>query len=113
MTRWLGALVLGVVLGSLLEPMARGYTQGDRVAALKEIALDAGGGTAFKVPKGYGRLINVAVSAEVHHLYFLDHEGTIRIVLLGPRGASQRARHAFQLLSSQVYRVERGDVTEQ
>ena len=52
--------------------------------------------------------MGVAVSSEVHHLYFEDHRGTIRVVLVGFSGAGLRARQPIQLLSPQVRVIERG-----
>lgn len=73
----------------------------------KEIALEAGRGTSLFIPPEYGDLINVVENSEVHHLYFQDRAGIIRIVLIGPKGAAQKAKHGLQLLSDKVYTIKR------
>lgn len=60
------------------------------------------------VPRDYGRLVNIVISNDVHYLYFEDEAGTIRIVLVGPRGALPRARAPFQLLSPEAKVIKRG-----
>ncbi|MBI3330650.1 MAG: hypothetical protein HYZ96_00900 [Candidatus Omnitrophica bacterium] len=105
MKRW----VLGVILGVALASAAQGQEEADR---LTETPMETVGRTAFSVPKAYGRLAAVVERSEIHHLYFEDGQGVIRVVLLGPRGAAARARNALQLLSSDVYVIERGHAVE-
>ena len=59
------------------------------------------------VPRDYGRLVNIVISNDVHYLYFEDEAGTIRIVLVGPRGALPRARTPFLLLSPDAKVIKR------
>ena len=99
-------LVWGCVLGVLVASAARGAEQ---VEKLEEVSMETVGRTTFKVPEGYGRLVNVVVNNEVHYLYFEDQTGVIRVVLVGPRGAAPRARNALYLLAPDVYRITRGD----
>ena len=97
-------VVLGLILGLMAGSTVHGQ---DEVALLKEVGMETIGSTLFEVPRQYGRLVNVAVSSDIHHLYFQDGAGRIRIVLLGRRGAVQRARAPIQLLTSDVYVIER------
>ncbi len=101
MKRW----VLGVVCGVGLASAAQGQ---EAATQLAEAPMETIGRAAFGVPKGYGRLVSVVESSEIHHLYFEDGQGVIRVVLIGPRGAAARARNALQLLSSDVYVIKRG-----
>lgn len=102
MKRWLPGLALGLVVGAA----AHGEPQSaDR---LKDVPVTTSNNAAFKLPSDYGRLVSVAVRAEVHHLYFEGEDGTVRIVLIGPRGAIQRARNELQLLTPEVYVIKRG-----
>ena len=73
----------------------------------KETSLAAGRGASLTIPPEYGDLISVVESSEVHHLYFQDRTGIIRIVLVGPKGAAQKAKHGLQLLSDRVYTIKR------
>lgn len=103
--------VMGMVAGGMMVVGAAAYGQdesasGERVR-LQEVDVSAGGRAMFTVPSAYGRLVDVAVNAEVHYLYFEDPQGVIRMVLVGPRGAAPRSRLDLQLLSPQVYVVER------
>jgi len=100
-------LLLGILLGIAVSATARGQ-EGSLV--LTELPMETLGRTIFQLPKEYGRLAEVAVSAEVHYLYFEDPQGTIRVVPVGRRGAVQRSRTQLHLLSSDVYLVERGNV---
>ena len=88
----------------LLTPSALAEEQ---KSLFEEIPLAAGGGTTLSIPPEYGELVSVVESSEVHHLYFQDRAGIIRIVLIGPRGAAQRAKHVLQLLSDEVYTIKR------
>ena len=100
-------VLLGVLLGFLLGSTASGEETPPE-SVLTEVTMGTFGRTAFKVPEEYGRLIQVAVSADIHYLYFEDGAGTIRIVPIGQRGAAQRSRSPVQLLSSSVFVIERG-----
>ncbi len=97
-------VVLGLILGLMMGATVHGQ---ERVALLKEVGMETIGSSLFEVPKRYGRLVNVAVSSDIHHLYFQDGSGRIRIVLLGRRGAVQHARAPIQLLTNDVYVLER------
>lgn len=98
-------IVLGLALGILLASAAHGEEPAGGLADLK---IETVGGSTFKIPENFGRLVNVVVSSEIHYLYFEDVGGTIRVVQLGPRGAASRARSPLHLLSSSVFTVERG-----
>jgi|SRR6185295_13021254 len=98
-------VLLGLALGVLLATAAHGE---EPAGPLSDLKLETIGGTTFKIPETFGRLVNVVVSSEIHYLYFEDVGGTIRIVQLGPRGAASRARSPLHLLSSSVFTVERG-----
>lgn len=100
-------VLLGILLGVLLGSAASGE-EGLEESVLTEVTMGTFGRTAFKVPEEYGRLAQVAVSSDIHYLYFEDGAGTIRIVPLGQRGAVQRSRAPIQLLSSGVFVIERG-----
>ena len=100
-------LLIGVALGILLGSPAQGDGQ---VSGLTEVTMETIGRTSFKLPEGYGRLVNVVISSEVHYLYFEDQRGTIRVVLIGPRGAVPRSRAPLQLLSPDIYVITRGPV---
>lgn len=104
MQRFLVGLVLAVGFGLAAPGLAKATRSSD--AKLQEVIIGTGD-VPLAVPPEYGRLVNVAVSSEVHHLYFEDAKGTIRIVLLGPAGAVQKARHGFQLLVPEVYLINR------
>ena len=101
-------------LGMLLGVMLASSVQAEEPPAdqLRGVTLETADRTVFKLPKEYGRLVNVVVSSEVHYLYFEDPDGVIRVVLIGPRGASPRSRSQLQLLSSDVYTMERGEGSE-
>jgi len=103
MKRWLLGLGFGVMLASTAQGQGL-----DEKAQLTHVTVETFGRTAFKLPKEYGRLVNVVVSSEVHYLYFEDGAGEIRVVLIGPRGAVPRARAPLQLLSPDVYLIKRG-----
>jgi len=95
---------LWLVVGMLL--FAPG-AHADEQNLFEEAPLEAGRGAVLSIPPGYGDLISVVESSEVHHLYFQDRSGVIRMILVGPRGAAQRAKHELQLLSNTVYTIER------
>lgn len=101
MKRW----VLGVACGLALASAAQGE---EPATQLTEAPLETIGRAVFNLPTAYGRLVDVVESSEIHHLYFEDNQGVIRVVLIGPRGAAGRARNALQLLSSDVYVIKRG-----
>jgi hypothetical protein len=95
---WVG--LLGLVVASAV--------QGEEPAeSLHETPIETLGRAAFTVPPGYGRLAEVVVESEVHYLYFEDQLGTVRVVLVGPRGAAPRARTPLLLLSPDAYVVKR------
>ena len=100
-------VVLGILLGLLLGATAQGE-EVPQESVLTETTMGTFGRTAFKVPESYGTLIQVAVSSDIQYLYFEDGVGTIRIVPIGQRGAVQRSRAPLQLLSSDVFVIERG-----
>ena len=112
MKRWLWGVGFGVILGSA----AHGETtrHGDApIQRLEEMRVHATTDQdEFTLPAAYGRLVSVAIRAEVHHLYFEGTDGTVRIVLIGPRGSIQRARSELQLLSSEVHVITRGEPRE-
>ena len=97
-------IVLGLILGLMMGSTVHGQ---EGVTVLNDVGMESVGSALFEVPKRYGRLVNVAVSSDIHHLYFQDGAGRIRIVLLGRRGAVQHARAPIQLLTSDVYVLER------
>ncbi len=111
MKRLLLGLTLGLTLGLLVGATAQGADQAEEELVLTEVTMGTFGRTAFKVPESFGRLVNVVVSSDVHYLYFEDPAGTIRIVPVGQRGAAQRARSQLQLLSQDVFVIERGGVS--
>lgn len=101
-------LIMGVAAGLMLGAAAYGQgNENPESARLEEVAVNAGSRATFAVPPEYGRLADVAVNSGVHYLYFEDSQGVIRLVLIGPRGAVPRSRLDVQLLSPQVYVVER------
>ena len=104
-------LLLGLTLGLLLGASAQGAEAPEEKLVLSELTMGTFGRTAFKVPESFGRLVNVVVSSDVHYLYFEDPMGTIRIVPVGQRGAAQRARAQLQLLSENVFVIERGGLS--
>jgi hypothetical protein len=101
MRRVIAGLAIGILLGSAAQGAER------EVEKLVEGEVAAISGATFAIPEGYGPLVNVVVSSEVHHLYFQDGAGVIRIVLVGQRAAASRARAALHLLSPSVYRIDR------
>ncbi|OGX40568.1 MAG: hypothetical protein A3C53_08960 [Omnitrophica WOR_2 bacterium RIFCSPHIGHO2_02_FULL_68_15] len=100
-------MLLGILLGLLLGAAAQGQ-EPPQESVLTEMTMGTFGRTAFKVPESYGVLVQVAVSSDIHYLYFEDAAGTIRIVPIGQRGAVQRSRAPIQLLASEVFVIERG-----
>lgn len=100
-------VLLGILLGLLLGSTVQGE-EPPQESMLTELTMGTFGRTAFKVPESYGSLMQVAVSSDIHYLYFQDGAGTIRIVPVGQRGAVQRSRASLQLLSSDVFVIERG-----
>ena len=103
-------LVAGMVFGALLMSAAQAQEQQkeERVTKFEELAVGPVSGGAFEVPPTFGRLVNVVVSSDIHYLYFEDSAGTIRVVQIGLRSASQRARNHLQLLSPSVLVMKRG-----
>ena len=100
-------VLLGLVCGIALASRAHG-DEPPAVSRLSEVTVETTGRTPFTLPSRYGRLVNVVVSSEVHYLYFEDPGGTIRIVLIGPRGAVSRSRNQLGLLSPDVAFIKRG-----
>ena len=99
-------VLMGLTMGLLLGAAAYGE---EPTLDLTEVEMATSGQpTAFKIPQEYGRLAGVVINSEVHYLYFEDGSGTIRVVLLGPRSAIQRARTPLQLLSPEVPLIKRG-----
>ena len=96
--------VLFVGLGLSLAWSSVGFSQ---TSQLQEIQVSASRNASLVVPPEYGRLVSVVADSEVHHLYFEDSQGTIRVVLVGRSGAVQRARQNFQLLTRDVYVIGR------
>jgi hypothetical protein len=103
MARWLLGLLLGIALGST----AHGDVAHQPLEEMRVRATTAN--LELALPTEYGRLVAVAVRAEVHHLYFEGPDGTIRIVLIGSKGSVQRARSELQLLTPEVFVVKRGE----
>ena len=103
MKRWFIGIIVGLLIGSTAH--------GDMVRQpLEEV--DVKPMTAnqqFVLPTSYGRLVNVAMRSEVQYLYFEGADGTIRIMLLGPKGSTQRAKSDLQLLTPEVFVVRRGE----
>lgn len=100
-------VLLGVLLGLAVGAAAHGE-EAPQESVLSEATMGTFGRTTFKVPESYGRLVQVAVSSDIHYLYFEDEAGAIRIVPVGQRGAVQRSRAPIQLLSTSVVVIERG-----
>ena len=103
-------LIAGVALGVLVMSGAQAQEQQkeERVTKFEELAVGPIGGGSFEVPQTFGRLVNVVVSSDIHYLYFEDGAGTIRVVQIGLRSASQRSRNPLQLLSPSVLVMKRG-----
>ncbi len=99
-------LVMAGVAGLLLGSLARAQ-EPVQPKAFKELPMETVRGSSFVLPKEYGRLVDVIVDSGVHYLYFEDRAGTIRVVLVGPRGAVQRSRNTLQLLTPDIYVVKR------
>ena len=99
MTRWL--------IGLMLVAVGAAAARAAEPARLSDESVETIDHTLLTIPRDYGRLINVVLSNEVHYLYFEDEAGTIRMVLVGPRGALPRARTPFQLLSPDVKVIKR------
>ena len=103
MRRVLLGVLLGLVVGATV------YSEEvPQESVLSEMTMGTFGRTTFKVPESFGRLVQVAVSSDIHYLYFEDTAGTIRIVPVGQRGAGQHSRAPIQLLSTSVFVIERG-----
>lgn len=101
MKRWLMGIAMGVVVGWAVQ----GAAQTEPV--LQQVDVPAARGIVLNIPQDYGTLVSVTESSEVQHLFFEDAHGNIRVMLLGPQGAVQRAKHGLQLLSSDVYLIKR------
>ena len=99
-------ILMGILLGLMLGSAAK-VAHGTNEQRMSEAQIDAMGAGALEIPSAYGSLVDVAVSSEIHHLYFQDSQGEIRVVLIGPHAAAQKARHAIQTLSDKVYVIKR------
>ena len=99
-------VALGILLGIVVAATAHG--QEPSVERLTELPLETYGRTEVKLPEAYGRLVSVVTNSDVHYLYFEDAAGSVRVVLIGPRGAVPRSRNPLQLLSSDVFLIKRG-----
>lgn len=98
-------LLVGLVLGMVAASTAQGQEAAGRLTEVPfETLVNR---EAFKLPQRYGRLASVVVSSDVHYLYFEDEAGTIRVILIGPRGAAARSRSQIGLLSPNVYLMKR------
>jgi len=105
MKRLLAFLLTFLLMG--VSAAQEKYDKEEEAAKLAELPMEALGQGALKIPAAYGRLVTVAVSTDVHYLYFEDASGTIRVVPVGQRAAAQRARAAIQLLAPSAYVIER------
>ena len=105
-------LIAGVMLGALAVSAAHAQDEhgeeDERAVKIEELMVGPVGGGTFAVPPSYGRLVNVVVSSDIHYLYFEDGTGTIRVLQIGVRSASQRARSPLQLLTPNIMVLERG-----
>jgi len=90
----------------LLESMSSEHSA--RMNAMRNATDNA----TFSIPPAFGRLVSVSARGEVQYLYFEGEDGAIRMVLIGPRGAIQRARTELQLLTPEVYLIKRGRENE-
>ena len=99
-------LLLGIIAGFGAATLAHGQMQKESMK-LEEVTISRGDYEGLTIPRAYGRLVSVAVTADIHHLYFEDTDGTIRIIRLGPSSAGQRGRYETELLSADVYMVPR------
>ncbi len=98
---------LGLMIGITITAAGVGAAPPESEEPLRETAVGAPRGTTLAIPPQYGSLVGVVMSSDVHHLYFQDARGTIRILLIGAPGAVQRARQKLQLLTNEVYTIER------
>lgn len=110
MRGWAGGLILGMLFGWTIQTLGQGGL--GQAAELKrvrlvEIPMEALQGGVMSVPPTYGHLVDVAISSEVHHLYFQDPQGTVRMVRVGPQGAVTKARRQVPLLLDDVYVIKR------
>ena len=103
-------VLMGLVVGLLLGATAQGdeRQREERLEKLEDTVIGTVSGGSFAIPERYGRLVNIVINAEVHYLDFEDSAGTIRVVLIGPRGAVQRSRSPLQLLSTEASVIKRG-----
>ena len=98
---WMWGVVAGVLCGVVAHAAER--------HRLEDVRVTATNNEPFTIPSVYGHLVSVVVKSEIHYLYFEDNTGTIRVVLLGPRGSGQKARNDFQLLTPEVFLIQRGE----
>ncbi|MBI4596806.1 MAG: hypothetical protein HY737_00200 [Candidatus Omnitrophica bacterium] len=102
MRRWL----MGAALGAALSSLVYAATEREK---LQEITVNTVNDAPFIIPPEYGRLVSVVAKSEVQYLYFEASDGTVRIMLVGSRGAIQRASSELQLLTPEVYVMKRAD----
>ena len=101
-------LLMGAIVGIFVGIAVVGAAPSTPLrSSLEEFQITASQDTPLIIPPSYGRLVTVAINSEVQHLYFQDDGGAIRVVSVGPRGAIQKSRQALQLLSNDVYVIER------
>ncbi|MDP3766865.1 MAG: hypothetical protein Q8S13_02515 [Dehalococcoidia bacterium] len=99
-------LLVGIIIGLGAATLAYGQMRPDS-PELQEVLISRGERNGLTIPRAYGRLASVAVTADIHHLYFEDASGTIRIVRIGPGSAAQRGRYETELLTPDVHVVSR------
>lgn len=97
-------VLVGLILGFVLASRAFGQSEEPRLA---EIPIAADRGASLVIPREYGHLAEVAVTANVHYLYFEDGEGTLRLILVGPRGSATKIARELQLLGAETYTIKR------
>ncbi len=110
--RSIGSLVLVAALVTAAAP-ASAETRVQAPAGLSEVVIGRDDGQPAVIPPEYGRLVGVTANDEMHYLFFEDHQGTVRIVLIGPRGAVQRARSGVQLVAPATYVLPRRAAPQQ
>lgn len=99
-------VLIGMLVGFGSATLAYGQMRPD-APELQELLISRGERNGLTIPRAYGRLASVAVTADIHHLYFEDADGVIRIVRIGPGSAGQRGRYETELLTPDVYVVSR------
>ena len=98
-------LLLGMLLGmALVATVSAAVPPREK---LRDVAVQMANDSPFVIPPEYGHLVSVVNKGEVHYLYFEAADGTIRVVLVGTRGALQQARTELQLLTTDTYVLPR------